>query len=45
LNTEKFLAPKKVAPAEDVAETPSAELDSDESSDPTPTLPGIEPRR
>jgi 3'-5' exoribonuclease len=45
LNTEKFLAPKKVAPAEDVAETPSAELDSDESADPTPTLPGIEPRR
>jgi 3'-5' exoribonuclease len=45
LNTEKFLAPKKVTPAEDVAETPSAELDSDESADPTPTLPGIEPRR
>jgi hypothetical protein len=43
LNTEKFLAPKKVSPAEDPAATPDAE--PDESLDPTPTLPGIEPHR
>jgi 3'-5' exoribonuclease len=41
LNTEKFLAPKKVAPPEDPAATRDAELD--EASDPTPVLPGIEP--
>jgi 3'-5' exoribonuclease len=43
LNTAKFLAPKKVLPAEDPAETSDPELD--ESPDPTPTLPGIETRR
>jgi len=43
LNTEKFLAPKKSPPPEDPAATLDPELD--ESPDPTPTLPGIEPRR
>ncbi len=43
LNTEKFLAPKKPSPPEDAAATPDAELD--ESPDPTPTLPGLDPRR
>jgi len=43
LNTEKFLAPKKAAPPEDPAAAAEAELD--ESPDPTPTLPGLDPRR
>src|ERR1700726_4420499 len=43
LNTEKFLAPKKVSPPEDPAAARDTELD--ESSDPIPTLPGIEPQR
>jgi 3'-5' exoribonuclease len=43
LNTEKFLAPKKVPPPEDPVATRDTELD--ESPDPTPTLPGIETRR
>lgn len=43
LNTEKFLAPKKVQPPEDPAAALDPELD--ESPDPTPALPGIEPRR
>jgi 3'-5' exoribonuclease len=43
LNTEKFLAPKKVSPPEDPAATLDPELD--ESPVPTPTLPVIEPRR
>jgi 3'-5' exoribonuclease len=43
LNTEKFLAPKKVLPAEDPAATADTELE--ESADPIPTLPGIEPQR
>jgi 3'-5' exoribonuclease len=43
LNTEKFLAPKKPSPPEDLAATPDTELD--ETPDPTPALPGIEPRR
>ena len=43
LNTEKFLAPKKVPPPEDPAATRDAELE--ESSVPVPTLPGIEPQR
>jgi 3'-5' exoribonuclease len=43
LNTEKFLAPKKVLPAEDPAATADTELE--ESADPMPTLPGIEPQR
>src|ERR1700729_896833 len=41
LNTAKFLAPKRVLPPEDPAETPDTELDES----PTPTLPGIETRR
>jgi 3'-5' exoribonuclease len=43
LNTEKFLAPKKPAPREDPAAALDAELD--ELTDPTPTLPGLDPRR
>ena len=43
LNTEKFLAPKKAPPPEDPVAALDAELD--ESPDPTPVLPGIEPRR
>jgi 3'-5' exoribonuclease len=43
LNTEKFLAPKKVSPPDDPAALRDLELD--ESPDPIPTLPGIEPRR
>jgi 3'-5' exoribonuclease len=43
LNTEKFLAPKKVPPPEDPTATLDPELD--ESPVPTPTLPVIEPRR
>jgi 3'-5' exoribonuclease len=42
LNTEKFLAPKKPSP-EDSAAPRDTELD--ETSDRTPTLPGIDPRR
>jgi len=42
LNTEKFLAPKKPLP-EDLAATPESDLD--ESQEPTPTLPGLDPRR
>jgi 3'-5' exoribonuclease len=52
LNTEKFLAPKKSSPAEaareESTEEESAEpqvSDSDESSDPTPTLPGLGSQR
>jgi 3'-5' exoribonuclease len=41
LNTEKFLAPKKVAPPEEVT---AADPELDESPDPTPTLPGLGPR-
>ncbi len=43
LNTEKFLAPKKPSPPEDSSAPHDAELD--ESPEPTPTLPGIDPRR
>jgi len=42
LNTEKFLAPKKPS-TEDSAAPRDTELD--ETPDPTPTLPGIDPRR
>jgi len=42
LNTEKFLTPKKAAP-EDPAASHDNELD--ESADPTPTAPGLNPRR
>jgi 3'-5' exoribonuclease len=45
LNTEKFLSPKKVSPPEEPATARDAELDSDESPDRTPTLPGLDPRR
>jgi 3'-5' exoribonuclease len=38
LNTAKFLAPKKISTPEDPAANPEAELE--ESSDPTPALPG-----
>ena len=44
LNTEKFLSPKR-APGENSAPASHAELGSDESSDNTPTLPGLEHRR
>jgi 3'-5' exoribonuclease len=43
LNTEKFLAPKKPAPPDDPSAIRDTELD--ESPDPTPTLPGLDPRR
>jgi 3'-5' exoribonuclease len=43
LNTEKFLAPKKPAPPEDSSAPRDAELD--EAPEPTPTLPGLDPRR
>jgi 3'-5' exoribonuclease len=43
LNTEKFLAPKKVSPPEDPAS--AAEMELDESRDPIPTVPGMEPQR
>ena len=42
LNTEKFLAPKKADPPEDASEVRDA---LDESPDPVPSLPGIEPQR
>jgi 3'-5' exoribonuclease len=42
LNTEKFLAPKKVSPPEDSA---ARDAELEESSDPVPALPGIEPQR
>jgi hypothetical protein len=45
LNTEKFLAPKRVSAPEEPAASRDGELDTDEASDRTPTLPGIEPRR
>jgi len=44
LNTERFLAPKKPAPPEEPSAAPPAEIDSLESSEPIPTLPGLEPR-
>src|SRR5271169_5388011 len=43
LNTEKFLAAKKPFPTEDAAVTRDADLD--ETPAPTPTLPGLDPRR
>jgi 3'-5' exoribonuclease len=43
LNTEKFLAPKKDAPIEESAGEP--ETETNEATEETPTLPGIEPRR
>jgi 3'-5' exoribonuclease len=43
LNTEKFLAPKKPLPPEEPSATRDLELE--ESPEPTPTLPGLDPRR
>src|ERR1700693_4502988 len=43
LNSEKFLNPKKSPGAEESASARDAELD--ESPDPIPTLPGLEPQR
>jgi 3'-5' exoribonuclease len=43
LNTEKFLAPKKPLPPEEPSATRDVELE--ESPEPTPTLPGLDPRR
>src|SRR3984893_9704292 len=43
LNSEQFLAPKKVSPPEDPAAARDTELE--ETSDPIPTLNGIEPQR
>jgi 3'-5' exoribonuclease len=43
LNTEKFLAPKKPLPPEDPSAARDVELE--EVPDPTPTLPGLDPRR
>jgi 3'-5' exoribonuclease len=49
LNTEKFLAPKRVAPEIQVS-SPEQELEAEparagEAEDRTPTLPGLEPHR
>jgi len=43
LNTEKFLAPKTVSPPDDAATTRVVEVE--ESPEPAPTLPGIDPQR
>jgi len=45
LNTQKFLSPKKARASEEPGAQPTAELDSSESPDQTPSLPGLEPRR
>jgi len=45
LNTEKFLSPKKSAALEVPDEPRDAQLDPSESPDPTPSLPGLAPRR
>jgi len=46
LNTEKFLAPKKSAPETEAAPEPVSDHHEPSlaSDDPTPTLPGLEPR-
>jgi hypothetical protein len=41
LNTEKFLSPKKIAPPEEPVAASDADLEPNESSDQTPTLPGL----
>src|SRR5438067_1502307 len=43
LNPEKFLAPKKPSPPDDSAATPDTELE--ESPEPAPSLPGLNPQR
>ena len=43
LNTEKFLSPKKDVPTEESPAEP--ENETNEATEETPTLPGIEPRR
>ncbi|HXY78107.1 MAG TPA: OB-fold nucleic acid binding domain-containing protein [Candidatus Acidoferrales bacterium] len=45
LNTEKFLSPKKARASEDRGAPRPSELDSSESPDAAPSLPGLEPRR
>ncbi|MGO9086786.1 MAG: 3'-5' exoribonuclease YhaM family protein [Candidatus Sulfotelmatobacter sp.] len=45
LNTEKFLAPKKSSPPETGDAPHNSELDSAESSEKIPSLPGLEPGR
>jgi 3'-5' exoribonuclease len=45
LNTEKFLSPKKVATPEESSASVDAELESAETPDQTPSLPGVDPRR
>jgi hypothetical protein len=45
LNSEKFLSPKKSAPPEVPDEPRHSKLDPSESPDPTPSLPGVMPRR
>jgi 3'-5' exoribonuclease len=43
LNTEKFLVPKKSSPPDDSAAPPDTELE--ESPEPAPSLPGLDPQR
>jgi len=45
LNTEKFLSPKKTSAPESDNTPNNSELDSGESSDKIPSLPGLEPGR
>ena len=45
LNTEKFLSPKKSSAPESGGATRNSELDSPESQDKIPSLPGLEPGR
>ena len=45
LNTEKFLAPKKSAATEDAETSLESKLESNESPDETPALPGLTPQR
>jgi hypothetical protein len=45
LNTEKFLWPKKVVAPEEPAAAFDTDLESAESPDQTPSLPGLDPRR
>jgi 3'-5' exoribonuclease len=44
LNTEKFLSPKKVIEPEEPAPV-DVELESADTPDQTPSLPGVDPRR
>src|SRR5882672_5203430 len=45
LNTEKFLSPKKIITPEESAASVDAELESVDTPDQTPSLPGLDPRR